>query len=63
VGPWLCLAVAWAAWTIKPTLNRNEGGPGFIPGFFLVPSNNFFGLLLRRLKLKMKSLAESAPVP
>ena len=39
-GQWgarLCLAVAWAAWTIKPTLNRNDEGPGFLPGLFLVP--------------------------
>jgi len=34
VGPRLCLAVAWAAWTIKPTLNRNDEGPEEIPGFF-----------------------------
>jgi hypothetical protein len=26
--------VAWAAWTIKPVLNRNDEGPGFIPGLF-----------------------------
>src|SRR5271169_4895236 len=32
VGPRLCLAVAWAAWTIKPTPNQNDEGPGFIPG-------------------------------
>jgi hypothetical protein len=24
--------VAWAAWTIKLILNRNDEGPGFIPG-------------------------------
>jgi hypothetical protein len=34
VGPRLCLAAAWAAWTIKPTLNRNDEGPGLIPGLF-----------------------------
>ena len=39
-GQWgapVCLAVAWAAWavwTIKPTLNRNDEGPGFLPGLF-----------------------------
>jgi hypothetical protein len=33
--------VAWAVWTIKPTLNRNDEGPGFLPGLFLgVPSMN-----------------------
>ena len=31
--PRLCLAVAWAAWTIKSTLNRNDEGPGLFPGF------------------------------
>ena len=33
-GPRLCLAVAWAAWTIKPTLNGNDEGPGVNPGLF-----------------------------
>ena len=32
MGPRLCPAVAWAAWTIKPTFNRNDEGPGFLPG-------------------------------
>jgi hypothetical protein len=30
--------VAWAAWTIKPVLNRNDEGPGFIPGLFSCPT-------------------------
>ena len=34
MGPRLYLAVAWAAWTIKPTLNRNDEGPEEIPGLF-----------------------------
>ena len=34
-GPWLCLVVAWAAWTIKPGPNRNDEGPGFFRAFFL----------------------------
>ena len=37
MGPRLCLAVAWAAWTIKPTLNRNDEGPESIPGLFFLP--------------------------
>ena len=37
MGPRLCLAVAWAAWTIKPALNRNDEGPGFLPGLFSCP--------------------------
>jgi hypothetical protein len=32
---------AWAAWTIKPTLNRNDEGPAFIPGLFLSPRTNY----------------------
>jgi hypothetical protein len=41
VGSRLCLAVAWAAWTIKSTLNRNDEGPGFIRGlFFLLRRTN-----------------------
>jgi co-chaperonin GroES (HSP10) len=27
VGPLPCLAAAWAVWTTKPTLNRNDEGP------------------------------------
>jgi hypothetical protein len=49
VGPRLCLAAAWAAWTIKPTLNRNDEGPGFIPGLFLAPSHELSLFLLRVL--------------
>jgi len=36
----VCLAVewvAWAVWTINPTLNRNDEGPGFFRASFLVP--------------------------
>ena len=37
----VCLAVewvAWAVWTIDPTLNRNDEGPGgFFRAIFLVP--------------------------
>jgi hypothetical protein len=33
-GARLCLA---AAWIIKPTLNRNDEGLGFLPGLFFVP--------------------------
>jgi len=29
-GARLCLAAAWAAWIIKPTLNRNDEGLGFL---------------------------------
>jgi hypothetical protein len=36
-GARLCLAAAWAAWIIKPTLNRNDEGLGFLPGLFFVP--------------------------
>jgi hypothetical protein len=25
------IAAAWAVWTIKPTLNRYDEGPGFLP--------------------------------
>jgi hypothetical protein len=35
MGPRLCPVVAWAVWTINPTLNRNAEGPGEIPGLFL----------------------------
>ena len=38
MGPRLCLAVAWAAWTIEPTLDRNDEGPGISSGpFFFAP--------------------------
>jgi hypothetical protein len=47
VGPRLCQPAAWTAWTIKPTLNRNDEGPGFIPGLFLVPSHELSFFLLR----------------
>jgi len=51
VGPRLCLAEAWAACTTKLILKRYDEGPGFIPGLFLVTSNNLFGLRQRRLIL------------
>jgi hypothetical protein len=35
VGPPLCPAVVWAAWIIRPNLNRNDEGPGFLPGLLL----------------------------
>jgi hypothetical protein len=38
-GARLCLAAAWAAWIIKPTLNRNDEGLGFLPGLFLCRSH------------------------
>jgi len=28
-------------WTIKPILNRNDEGPGFIPGLFLFRRANY----------------------
>ena len=37
MGPRQCSAVVWAVWTTKPTLNRNDKGPGILPSFFLVP--------------------------
>ena len=52
MGHRLRLAVAWAAWTIKPTINRMTKARDFLRAFFLVPSNNLFGLLRRRLSLK-----------
>jgi hypothetical protein len=30
-----CLLAEWAAWTIKPTLNRNDEGPDLFRAFFL----------------------------
>ena len=46
MGARLCLAVAWVAWavwTIKPTLNRNDEGPGFLSGpFFFFRSHGRF---------------------
>jgi hypothetical protein len=36
VGPRQCLAVAWAVWTIKPTLNRNDEGPDSSGPFFVL---------------------------
>ena len=37
MGRPVCLVVAWAVWTIKPTLNPNDEGPDFFRAFFLVP--------------------------
>ena len=35
VEPRRCLAVAWAAWITKPTLNRNDEGPDSSGPFLL----------------------------
>ena len=62
MGPRLCLAVAWAVWTIKPTLNRNDEGPGFLSGpfFLVVPSMNDsleVEVLYRCVRLRRRILA------
>ena len=54
MGRPVCLAVewvAWAVWTIKPTLNRNDEGPGFFRAFFLVPQPRQIRALKRALEL------------
>jgi hypothetical protein len=56
VGRRLCLAVAWAAWTIKATPNGYNEGLEFIPGLFLVPSNKFFGLLPTSVKSQKRKV-------
>ncbi len=51
--PRLCLAAAWAAWTIKPTLNDNDGGPGLFRALFLCCRVNyrflFFALFFEKI--------------
>ena len=51
----VCLAVewvAWAVWTINPTLNRNDEGPGgFLRAIFLVPQPRQIKALKRALEL------------
>jgi hypothetical protein len=47
--------VAWAvwaaAWTIKPTVNRHDEGPGFVPGLSSFASH---GMLPERSILGLK---------
>jgi hypothetical protein len=51
----VCLAVewvAWAVWTIDPTLNRNDEGPGgFFRAIFLVPQPRQIRVLNGALEL------------
>ncbi len=61
MGPRLCLAVAWAAWIIKPILNRNDEGPGFYSrAFFLVPSHELSLFLLREDRLPVFLAGQSS---
>ena len=41
MGPRLCLAVAWAAWTIKPILNRMTKARDLFRAFFLFRRTNY----------------------
>ena len=41
MGPRLCLAVAWVAWTIKPSLNRNDEARDLFRAFFLFRRTNY----------------------
>jgi hypothetical protein len=42
-GPRLCLAVAWAPWTIKSTPNRYDKGLDLFGSFFLFRQTDFLG--------------------
>ena len=50
----VCLAVewvAWAVWTINPTLNRNDEGPGFFRAFLSCAAATEIRALKRALAL------------
>ncbi len=66
MGPRQCLAVAWAVWTIKPTLNRNDEGPDS-SGLFLCWSHSRSGRstsfgIVRSLFSCLRSSSPSATV-